>query len=78
MSVYDYDQLRAHIGHRIVCVCYGVDGSPPENVSLECETCNEVLLDFDREVEHDPKETVCGCERCQEIRCELKHGGRGK
>lgn len=45
MSVYDYDSLKQHIGHNIVCVSYGND----RNVSLECEDCNEVLLSYDKE-----------------------------
>ena len=43
MSVSNFKELMAHIGHEIVCVTY--DG---ENVSLECEDCCEVLLDFDK------------------------------
>lgn len=46
-----YSELRQHIGHKIVCVCYGKKGKDPENVAIECETCNEVLLDYDRESE---------------------------
>lgn len=45
MSVSSYNELKAHVGHEIVCVQYG-DGV---NVSIECETCNEVLLDYDNE-----------------------------
>lgn len=48
MSAFDYKELRRHIGHRIVCVKYGKPRCAPENVSVECETCNEVLLDYDR------------------------------
>lgn len=50
MAVHSFHDLRKHIGHRIVCVAYG-DGENPEatmNVAIECETCNEVLVDFDR------------------------------
>jgi hypothetical protein len=48
MGVIDYEDLRRHIGHKIVCVCYGEKGKDPDNVAIECEDCNEVLLDFDR------------------------------
>jgi hypothetical protein len=42
MGVANFNDLRNHVGHRIVCVMYaGV------NAAIECETCNEVLLDFD-------------------------------
>jgi hypothetical protein len=44
MSADTYKELKRHIGHKIVCVQYG-EG---ENVAVECETCNEVLLDFDK------------------------------
>ena len=48
MSANSFKELRKHIGHKIECVCYGVEtDTKPVNVSLECETCKEVLLDFD-------------------------------
>ena len=46
MSAFDYESLREHIGHKIVCVCYGKKNQDPHNVALECEDCGEVLLDF--------------------------------
>lgn len=56
MGANNFDDLKRHIGHKIVCVCYGnpphkIDDSSPicENVSVECETCNEVLLDYDKQ-----------------------------
>jgi len=44
MSVNSYQELLAHKGHKIVCVVYGED----ENVAIECETCHEVLVDYDK------------------------------
>lgn len=44
MSVTNYQELLQHKGHRVVCVTYGASD---ENVSVECETCSEVLLDYD-------------------------------
>lgn len=47
-----YDKLRPHIGHNIVCVCYGNDGEDPVDICIECEDCNEVLISaetFDEE-----------------------------
>lgn len=38
-----FDKLRPHIGHDIVCVCYG-DPNDPNDICIECETCNEVLV----------------------------------
>ena len=43
MSVYDFNSLKDHVGHRIEVVLYGKDA----NVSIECLTCGEVLLDYD-------------------------------
>lgn len=43
MSVYDFNSLKDHVGHNIEVVLYGED----RNVSIECITCNEVLLDYD-------------------------------
>ena len=48
MSAVDFNDLRRHIGHRIVCVGYGKKGEELQNVSVECETCNEVLLSYDK------------------------------
>ena len=37
------ERLRPHIGHRIVCVCYG-DPDDPADICIECEDCCEVLV----------------------------------
>jgi len=47
MGVSNFEDLKAHVGHFIVCVAYG-DPLDPENVAVECETCSEVLIDFDK------------------------------
>jgi hypothetical protein len=44
MSVSNYEELAKHYGHKIVIAKYG-----KANVAIECETCNVVLLDFDKE-----------------------------
>lgn len=44
MSICNFKEARVHVGHKIACVIYG-----EQNASIECETCNEVLLDFDME-----------------------------
>jgi len=54
VSVNSYDDLIAHKGHKIVCVTYGPIAPADkcidvDNVSLECEDCNEVLLSYDKE-----------------------------
>jgi len=43
MGCSNYEELKKHLGHDIVCVKYG-----EQNVSIECENCKEVLLDFDK------------------------------
>jgi len=47
LSKNGYADLREHIGHAVVCVCYGKPHEDPHNVALECETCGCVLVDFD-------------------------------
>ena len=56
MSVNNFEELKKHIGHKIVCVSYAYQNlnvaeskKKIRNVAIECETCNEVLLDFDKE-----------------------------
>jgi len=57
MSVSTFEELRAHIGHKIVCVSYGADtDQDPFNVALECDDCGCVLTsynnpDYDEEPE---------------------------
>jgi hypothetical protein len=41
-----YKDLKHHIGHDIVIVGYG-DENEPENIAIECESCGEVIADFD-------------------------------
>lgn len=38
-----YEKLQQHIGHTVVCVCYG-DFEEPDDICIECEDCNEVLI----------------------------------
>lgn len=49
-----WDRLLAHKGHQLVVACYG-NPEDPENVSLECEDCCEVVLDAEIY-------TICACE----------------
>lgn len=41
-----YRELARHVGHEFECAEYA-DGA---NVSLECVTCYEVIVDYEREV----------------------------
>lgn len=45
MSIPSFDDLLLHVGHNIEVVTYG---DPPENVSIECTDCYEVLIDFSK------------------------------
>lgn len=50
-----HEKLKHHIGHNIVCVCYG-DPDDPRDVCIECEDCNAVLIsaeDFDTDNENE-------------------------
>lgn len=44
----NFDELLKHKGHKIVIAAYGQE-SDPLNVAIECETCYEVLTDYERE-----------------------------
>lgn len=53
MGVIDFNDLQRHVGHHIVCVQYG---DPAQNVAIECHSCNEVLLEFDRKQHRIPRQ----------------------
>jgi hypothetical protein len=56
MCVWDFKSLSAHVGHELECVLYGENyeyEGDAVNVSLECMTCGEVIIDFDREEEEE-------------------------
>lgn len=38
-----FEDIKAHVGHRIVAVTYGDD----DNASIECEDCGMVLISAD-------------------------------
>ena len=48
MSAYDYKSLKAHVGHKIVCLSYG-NKNDPVSVAIECRDCGEVLFDYNKE-----------------------------
>lgn len=58
-----WDLLLKHKGHELVVACYG-DPDNPENVSLECEDCGEVVLDAELY-------TICA-------RSDMEEGGAAK
>jgi hypothetical protein len=51
MGFHSFEDLKRHVGHEIVLVVYRKKSNPGdiENVALECQDCNEVLLEFDKE-----------------------------
>jgi hypothetical protein len=46
MAAHSYAELAEHVGHDVGVVLYG-----DVNAAVECDTCSEVLLDFDRHPE---------------------------
>lgn len=46
---YDNDTLKEHIGHRLVLAVYGKEHGI-ENVSIECEDCNDVIYSVERRI----------------------------
>ena len=48
-----FEQMKFHIGHRVTIVGYGPTNTELANVSMECETCGEVLLSFDEPADDD-------------------------
>jgi hypothetical protein len=49
MSVQNFDELYAHYGHEVVVARYTGRDNNPLNVAIECNDCNEVLVDYDKE-----------------------------
>ena len=58
-SAVAFDELKNHVGHKIVCVGYA-DKAEYRNVAVECETCGAVLIDFDQ-VDRDEKGNCIYC-----------------
>lgn len=51
MSVQNYGDLIAHYGHDIAVARYTTQTGATQAVAIECNDCNEVLLDYDSEGE---------------------------
>ena len=51
MAATDFNDLLRHVGHKIVCITYNTydEKKTPVNVAIECENCQEVLLDYDKD-----------------------------
>jgi Zn finger protein HypA/HybF involved in hydrogenase expression len=59
MSVNSFEELLLHAGHRVSVVTYCKLDEEDVNVSIECDTCNEVLVSFDK-----PHNEECICGTC--------------
>ena len=44
-----FDKALLHVGHKVVLATYLDFLDNPQNVSVECEDCNEVIIDFEKE-----------------------------
>ena len=51
----NYKELKRHIGHNIACAGYALKDEQTgkrlteyQNIAIECDDCNEVLIDFDQ------------------------------
>lgn len=56
LKVNNFKRLSHHVGHNIVCVMYGETNDTQAlcNVAIECETCGEVLIDYDNPELEEP------------------------
>ena len=49
----NYEDLKKHIGHKIVLICRGTEEERieqnPESIALMCEDCEEELIEYKRE-----------------------------
>ena len=53
MSADTFTELSRHYGHKIAVVQYEGESGEPVNVAIECDNCNEVLLDYEREGDNE-------------------------
>lgn len=54
MGVRNFSDLKKHLGHKLSCVSYnGETLDDIRNVAIECEDCNEVLVDYDQESDNE-------------------------
>ena len=78
MGTWNYDQLRTHVGHKIVCVGYGeidydLNSETLWNVAVECETCGCVLFDYDHPEAEEEKQPMwidshsVNCIKCSKL-----------
>ena len=51
MSVQTFDELVTHYGHSVVVARYTTIVGTVQAVAIECEDCQEILIDYDKEGE---------------------------
>jgi hypothetical protein len=49
MSATNFEELYKHYGHNVVVAQYTEQDNEPVNVAIECNDCDEVLMDYERE-----------------------------
>jgi len=70
MSINSYTDLIGHVGHNIAVAAYDTNGEPlrpsqagrTTNVTIECETCSEVLADYPAVVSFNDSSSDCNAE----------------
>lgn len=55
MSAFNFETLLAHVGHKIEVISYG-KGEVVFIVAIACESCNEILLEYDNEEDDENEE----------------------
>ena len=57
MGAVDFDDLIRHDGHDIKLTYFGLEGKRENavNVAIVCDTCEEVLFDYDKEEEFEKR-----------------------
>lgn len=71
MGVADIKELESHRKHLIVCAVY----AGGESVAVECETCKEVLIDFNRDDDAEAREEYLRlvAHAGHDLDCAMKH-----
>lgn len=68
MTVLNFDDLKEHVGHKIVCLRYS-EKYVDDEITIECETCHEILYSEFKYCQqcHVKLDTFGRCpNRCQE------------
>lgn len=66
MSAQNFEDLLQHYGHMLVLARYTDNEGDVAAVAVECEDCNEVLLDYDNELLLKTETpNACNCDECE-------------